>query len=79
MLTPQEADEVLGTLRDRAHAGDCTVVMITHKFREVTAFADDVLAVVDALGLEEEESAKEDEDALDEVALDALPASFRLG
>jgi simple sugar transport system ATP-binding protein len=42
VLTPQEADEVLGALRDRAHAGDCTVVMITHKFREVTAFADDV-------------------------------------
>ncbi|MCY7316421.1 MAG: ABC transporter ATP-binding protein [Rubrivivax sp.] len=42
VLTPQEADEVLGTLRQRAHAGDCTVVLITHKFREVLAFADDV-------------------------------------
>ncbi len=42
VLTPQEADEVLGTLRERAHAGDCSVVMITHKFREVIAFADDV-------------------------------------
>ena len=42
VLTPQEADEVLGALRARAHAGDCSVVMITHKFREVTAFADDV-------------------------------------
>jgi simple sugar transport system ATP-binding protein len=42
VLTPQEADEVLGTLRERAHAGDCTIVLITHKFREVLAFADDV-------------------------------------
>ena len=42
VLTPQEADEVLGALRDRAHAGDCSVILITHKFREVTAFADDV-------------------------------------
>jgi simple sugar transport system ATP-binding protein len=42
VLTPQEADEVLGLLKDRAHAGDCTVVMITHKFREVTEHADDV-------------------------------------
>ncbi|HEY4083964.1 MAG TPA: ABC transporter ATP-binding protein [Burkholderiaceae bacterium] len=42
VLTPQEADEVLGALRDRAHAGDCTVLMITHKFREVNAYADDV-------------------------------------
>jgi simple sugar transport system ATP-binding protein len=42
VLTPQEADEVLGTLRERAHAGDCTIVLITHKFREVLSFADDV-------------------------------------
>jgi simple sugar transport system ATP-binding protein len=42
VLTPQEADEVLGALRDRAHAMDCSVVMITHKFREVMEHADDV-------------------------------------
>jgi simple sugar transport system ATP-binding protein len=42
VLTPQEADEVLGALRERAHAGQTTVVLITHKFREVMAFADDV-------------------------------------
>lgn len=42
VLTPQEADEVLGALRDRAHRDECTVLMITHKFREVQAYADDV-------------------------------------
>ena len=42
VLTPQEADEVLGALRDRAHAGDCSVILITHKFREVAEHADDV-------------------------------------
>mgnify|MGYP003703571041 CR=1 FL=1 len=42
VLTPQEADEVLGALRDRAHAGDVSVIMITHKFREVMEVADDV-------------------------------------
>ncbi|HEX6703448.1 MAG TPA: ABC transporter ATP-binding protein [Albitalea sp.] len=42
VLTPQEADEVLGALRARAHAGDCSVILITHKFREVTQHADDV-------------------------------------
>ena len=42
VLTPQEADEVLGALRERAHAGQTSVVLITHKFREVMAFADDV-------------------------------------
>ena len=42
VLTPQEADEVLGALRDRAHAGEVTVIMISHKFREVMEVADDV-------------------------------------
>jgi simple sugar transport system ATP-binding protein len=42
VLTPAEADEMLGLLRDLAHDGALTVVLITHKFREVLAFADDV-------------------------------------
>jgi simple sugar transport system ATP-binding protein len=42
VLTPAEADEVLGMLRAMTRAGDATVLMITHKLREVMAFADDV-------------------------------------
>ncbi len=42
VLTPQEADEVLAYVRAVARRGECTVLMITHKFREVTAYADDV-------------------------------------
>jgi simple sugar transport system ATP-binding protein len=42
VLTPQEADEVLGMLRQMVVAGDLTILMITHKFREVLAFADEV-------------------------------------
>jgi simple sugar transport system ATP-binding protein len=42
VLTPQEADEVLGLMRDMAHRGEVSVLMITHKFREVSAYADDV-------------------------------------
>ena len=42
VLTPGEADEVLGMLRGMVAAGDLTVLMITHKFREVMAFADEV-------------------------------------
>jgi general nucleoside transport system ATP-binding protein len=42
VLTPQEADEVLGWVRDVARRGECTVLMITHKFREVGAYADAV-------------------------------------
>jgi len=42
VLTPGEAREVLGLVRDMTRAGDLTVLMISHKFHEVTAFADDV-------------------------------------
>jgi general nucleoside transport system ATP-binding protein len=42
VLTPQEADEVLGHVRDFARSGQCTVIIITHKFREVMAYADTV-------------------------------------
>lgn len=42
VLTPQEADEILGLVRGMTEKGDLTVLMISHKFREVTQFADDV-------------------------------------
>src|SRR5450432_3943654 len=42
VLTPGEADEVLGMLRDMVVNGGLTILMITHKVREVMAFADDV-------------------------------------
>ncbi|ODN69954.1 Cyanuric acid amidohydrolase [Methylobrevis pamukkalensis] len=41
VLTPGEADEILGLLRTMTDAGDLTILMISHKFREVTAFADE--------------------------------------
>lgn len=42
VLTPDEADEVLGLVKSLCQNGDITAMMITHKFREVTAFADAV-------------------------------------
>src|SRR6202047_1043375 len=42
VLTPGEADEVLGMLRKMVVDGKLTILMITHKFREVMAFADEV-------------------------------------
>ena len=42
VLTPAEAHEVLSHVRALTDAGEITVLMITHKFREVTAFADNV-------------------------------------
>ena len=45
VLTPDEADDVLGLLRQMAKqdgAGKLTILMISHKFREVMTFADEV-------------------------------------
>jgi len=42
VLTPAEADDVLGLLRGMAQEGRLTILMISHKFREVMAFADEV-------------------------------------
>jgi simple sugar transport system ATP-binding protein len=42
VLTPDEADEMLGLLKGMAQRKDITVIMITHKFREVRAYADEV-------------------------------------
>jgi simple sugar transport system ATP-binding protein len=42
VLTPAEADQVLGVLRAMTDAGRLSVVLITHKLREVEAFARDV-------------------------------------
>ena len=42
VLTPDEADQILGTLRDLTREQRLTVVLITHKFREVQAFANEV-------------------------------------
>jgi simple sugar transport system ATP-binding protein len=42
VLTPDEADQVLSEMRALAERGTLTVVLITHKFREVMRFAQDV-------------------------------------
>ncbi len=42
VLTPEEADELLGAVRELARAQRVTALLITHKFREVERFADDV-------------------------------------
>jgi simple sugar transport system ATP-binding protein len=42
VLTPQEADEMLGLVRELAHSGQLTIVIITHKLKEVAKFVDEV-------------------------------------
>ncbi|OAI42304.1 ABC transporter ATP-binding protein [Planctomycetaceae bacterium SCGC AG-212-D15] len=42
VLTPGEADEVLGMVRGLCTEGKLSVLMISHKFREVMAFCDEI-------------------------------------
>lgn len=42
VLTPAEADDMLGLVRGMTEKGDLTVLMISHKFHEVMKFADSV-------------------------------------
>ena len=42
VLTPQEADEMLGLMQGLAHSGAVTVVIITHKLSDVMRFTDEV-------------------------------------
>ncbi len=42
VLTPQEADEMLGLMRGLAHDGAVSVVIITHKLSDVMRFTDEV-------------------------------------
>ncbi len=42
VLTPQEAEEMLGFVRSLARSREITVVIITHKLREVATFVDEV-------------------------------------
>jgi ABC-type uncharacterized transport system ATPase subunit len=42
VLTPQEADEILGLLRGMVDEKRLSLLIITHKMREVTRYADDV-------------------------------------
>ena len=42
VLTPQEADEVLGMLRQMVTAKKLSILLITHKFKQVTDFCDEI-------------------------------------
>ncbi|MBF2027186.1 MAG: ABC transporter ATP-binding protein [Oscillatoriales cyanobacterium C42_A2020_001] len=42
VLTPAEADEVLGLIREQVTDGKLSVLIISHKFREVTSFCDEI-------------------------------------
>jgi general nucleoside transport system ATP-binding protein len=75
VLTPQEADEVLSHARRLADAGLLTVVLITHKFREVRAHASDVSVLRAGRNAGGGRVAAFDTEALIEMTFGARPAT----
>jgi len=67
VLTPDEADEVLSTLKKLAEDGQLTIVIITHKFREVTAFCDTVTVLRRGKLIDTKPTAELDNDAMAEM------------
>jgi simple sugar transport system ATP-binding protein len=83
VLTPDEADQVLGEMRTLVDKGMLTVVLITHKFREVMRFAQDVSVMRGGRVLLTTETAATSVDALAQLmfggdtAVGAAPAMDR--
>ena len=75
VLTPQEADEVLSHARRLADEGLLTVVLITHKFREVRAHAREVSVLRGGRNAGGGPVASLDTDALVEMTFGARPPS----
>ncbi|HSS86344.1 MAG TPA: ATP-binding cassette domain-containing protein, partial [Reyranella sp.] len=67
VLTPDEADEVLSTLKKLAQAGQLTIVIITHKFREVNAFCDTVTVLRRGRLIDTKPTAELDNDTMAEM------------
>lgn len=75
VLTPQEADEVLSHARRLADEGLLTVVLITHKFREVRAHAREVTVLRAGRNAGGGPVAALGSDALVEMTFGARPAA----
>ena len=76
VLTPQEADGILGLLHDMTRSGALTVLLITHKMREVTEFADEVTVLRQGRVVGRSGVGKPDVGKLDEMMVGAhgIPA-----
>ena len=66
VLTPQEADHLLGVLRDLTETG-LGIVFITHKLREVLAIADDIVVLRNGCVVGETTPAETNESGLAEM------------
>ncbi|ERJ19596.1 ABC transporter ATP-binding protein [Salinisphaera shabanensis E1L3A] len=69
VLTPDEADEVLGTLHEMTRDQDLAVILITHKMREVFAYADRVTVLRGGRVTGDDEIGALDADALSEMMI----------
>src|SRR5262245_3213536 len=67
VLTPDEADVVLSTLKKLTREGELTIVIITHKFREVNAFCDTVTVLRRGKLIDTKPTAELDNDAMAEM------------
>jgi len=71
VLTPDEADEVLTTLKKLARDGLLTVIVITHKFREVNTFCDTVTVLRRGKLVDTRPTAELDNDTMAEMMVGA--------
>jgi simple sugar transport system ATP-binding protein len=69
VLTPDEADEVLATLRKLAQDKLVTIITITHKFREVNAFCDTVTVLRRGRLIDTRPTAELDNDRMAEMMI----------
>jgi simple sugar transport system ATP-binding protein len=76
VLTNEEADEALGLIRDMAHRGEITVIIITHKFREVMSFADRVSVLRRGVLVGERDVAATSPDDLGELMIGSRDVSI---
>jgi simple sugar transport system ATP-binding protein len=78
VLTPSEADEILGFVRDLCTRGELTVLMITHKFREVITFAGTVSVLRRGRFIGTEKVADVDQHRMAEMMVGETPPSPNL-
>ena len=67
VLTPDEADEVLSTLKKLTEEKKLTIITITHKFREVNAFCDTVTVLRRGKLIDTKPTAELDNDTMAEM------------
>ncbi|MFO8008057.1 MAG: ATP-binding cassette domain-containing protein, partial [Candidatus Brocadiia bacterium] len=81
VLTPEEADQLLGLLRQLTETGKLSVLLITHKLREVQAYARDFTVLRGGRNVGGGQVADFSEEAMAELMMgaDRIPSSLARG